>query len=78
MYSFNDSISICFNYKDIPAKLLCTSLYEESELMVGYGQFKENEFVRLVTINSLIKAEDISYFFKTLEQHAEKLATTKH
>jgi sulfinoalanine decarboxylase/sulfinoalanine decarboxylase/aspartate 1-decarboxylase len=39
--------------------------------MVGYGQFKSQEFIRMVTINTLIKAEDISYFFKTLEAQAE-------
>jgi glutamate/tyrosine decarboxylase-like PLP-dependent enzyme len=73
LYSFEDSISICFNYKNIPAALLCTSLYENSELMVGYGKFNNNEFIRLVTINTLITKKDISHFFKTLESHAEKL-----
>ena len=73
LYSFDNSISICFNYKGIPADVLCTSLYEDSKLMVGYGQFKGQEFIRMVTINTLIKAEDIAYFFKTLEAHAETI-----
>lgn len=30
LYSFKDSISVCFNYKDIPAKQLCTALYEDA------------------------------------------------
>ena len=77
VYSFDDSISICFNYKNISPDLLCTSLYEESKLMVGYGQFKGEQFIRLVTINTLIKAEDIAYFFKTLEAHAEELIAVK-
>ena len=41
LYSFEDSISVCFNYKDIPANLLCTGLYEDSELMVGFGEFNK-------------------------------------
>jgi glutamate/tyrosine decarboxylase-like PLP-dependent enzyme len=70
-YGIDDSISICFNYKDIPAQLLCTQLYEESKLMVGYGSFEDNEFVRLVTINAQNNKEDILNFFKTLEQFVE-------
>jgi sulfinoalanine decarboxylase/sulfinoalanine decarboxylase/aspartate 1-decarboxylase len=69
LYSFEDSISVCFNYKGIPAKALCTSLYENSKLMVGFGSFKNEEFVRMVTINSLLEKEDVINFFKTLEKH---------
>lgn len=69
LYSFNDSISVCFNYKDIDAKSLCTSLYENSELMVGFGSFKGEQFVRMVTINSALEENDILAFFKTLEMH---------
>ncbi len=68
LYSFEDSISVCFNYKDIPANELCTALYENSELMVGFGKFKNTEFVRMVTINSVLEKEDIFSFFKTLER----------
>jgi glutamate/tyrosine decarboxylase-like PLP-dependent enzyme len=67
LYSFEYSISVCFNYKNIPAKELCTALYKNSELMVGFGSFKNKEFVRMVTINSLLEKEDIIAFFKTLE-----------
>ena len=67
LYSFEDSISVCFNYKNIPAHNLCTALYENSELMVGFGKFQENEFVRMVTINTILEKEDILNFFKTLE-----------
>ncbi|RDK84165.1 pyridoxal phosphate-dependent decarboxylase family protein [Marinirhabdus gelatinilytica] len=72
LYSFDDSISVCFNYKNIPAQQLCTALYEHAELMVGYGTFQENEFVRLVTINSGNKDEDILNFFKILENFVEE------
>ncbi|WP_047551144.1 pyridoxal phosphate-dependent decarboxylase family protein [Psychroserpens sp. Hel_I_66] len=68
LYSFDDSISVCFNYKDIPANTLCTALYEQSQLMVGFGNFKNQEFVRMVTINSILKKEDITNFFKTIEK----------
>lgn len=72
LYSFEDSISICFNYKNIPAQALCTALYENSELMVGFGSFKGVEFVRLVTINSGNDKEDILDFFAVLERFANK------
>ncbi|MDF1673694.1 MAG: aminotransferase class V-fold PLP-dependent enzyme [Vicingaceae bacterium] len=71
VYSYDDSISICFNYKGISARELCTSLYEKSELLVGYGSFNEDEFIRLVTINAQNKKEDILNFFKILEQFVE-------
>lgn len=67
LYSFEDSISVCFNYKAIDAKTLCTKLYESAELMVGYGSFNDTDFIRLVTINSSIDKNDISNFFKSLE-----------
>jgi sulfinoalanine decarboxylase/sulfinoalanine decarboxylase/aspartate 1-decarboxylase len=72
LYSYPDSISVCFNYRDIPARILCTALYEAQELLVGYGSFGQNEFVRLVTINAQNDAQVILNFFKTLEEFVEK------
>jgi len=71
LYSFDNSISVCFNYKNIPAQKLCTALYEEAKLMVGFGHFRQEEFVRFVTINSDNSAEDILNFFHVLEQFVE-------
>ena len=68
LYSFDDSIGVCFNYKGIPAKDICTLLYEHSELLVGYGSFQGTEFIRLVTINAQNDPSDILDFFKTLEK----------
>ena len=80
LYSFEDSISVCFNYKGISANELCTALYENSELMIGFGKFKNQEFVRMVTINSVLESEDILAFFRTLEAfvsvHLLKKSTT--
>jgi len=74
LYSYDESISVCFNYKGIPARNLCTALYEESELLVGYGSFGDDEFIRLVTINAQNKDADILNFFKTLESFVENHA----
>ncbi|MEZ4801937.1 MAG: aminotransferase class V-fold PLP-dependent enzyme [Gelidibacter sp.] len=68
LHSFDESVSVCFNYKNVSAIELCTKLYEASELMVGYGTFREKEFVRLVTINTTLRKEDILNFFKVLEE----------
>lgn len=74
-YSLDDSVSICFNYKNIPADKICTLLYEHSQLLVGYGSFREDTFIRLVTINATNQTEDILNFFATLERFvAENLA----
>lgn len=72
LYSYDDSVSVCFNYKGIPAPNLCTALYENAELVVGFGSFKGDEFVRFVTINPDNSTEDIIAFFKTLEAFADK------
>lgn len=71
LYSYNDSISVCFNYKGIPARELCTALYEDSQLLVGYGSFGQQAFVRLVTINSQNDPDVILQFFQTLERYVE-------
>ena len=72
LYSYADSISICFNYKNVDPKDLCNSLYEDGKLMVGYGEFQGNVFVRLVTINTSNSKEDILNFFKVLETYVEE------
>ncbi len=77
LYSFDDSISICFNYKGVDAKELCTRLYEQNALLVGFGSFKEDTFVRFVTINANNNKEEILHFFEVLEKEAEKLVSEK-
>jgi sulfinoalanine decarboxylase/sulfinoalanine decarboxylase/aspartate 1-decarboxylase len=77
LYSFDNSLSICFNYKDIPAKKLCSMLYEKAILMVGYGNIKNKDFIRLVTVNAQNSTDDIQHFFNTLEKFtSENIALT--
>lgn len=71
-YSFDNSIAVCFNYKGISAKKLCTALFEQAELMVGYGSFGDDEFVRLVMVNSENSTEVIDQFFAKLEAFVEE------
>ncbi|TXD48405.1 pyridoxal phosphate-dependent decarboxylase family protein [Polaribacter sp. IC073] len=72
LYSFDDSISICFNYKNIDPIALCTALYENQITVVGFGSFNADTFVRLVTINANNSEQDILNFFKVLEDFASK------
>ncbi|WP_347174045.1 pyridoxal phosphate-dependent decarboxylase family protein [Polaribacter uvawellassae] len=72
LYSYEDSVSICFNYKNIDPKTLCTLLYEHQITVVGFGDFKEDTFIRLVTINATNTEKDILNFFKVLESFVEK------
>ena len=72
LYSFDDSISICFNYKNIDPTTLCTALYEHQITVVGFGSFEEDTFIRLVTINANNEKVDILNFFKVLEEFVEK------
>ena len=63
---------MCFNYKNFDPKDLCKKLYQNNKIMIGYGSFKGNEFIRLVTVNFSNKKEDILQMFKILEDFAEK------
>jgi sulfinoalanine decarboxylase/sulfinoalanine decarboxylase/aspartate 1-decarboxylase len=72
LYSFDDSISFCFNYKNIDPMALCTALYEHQITVVGFGSFGGETFVRLVTINANNTKEDILNFFAVLEAFVEK------
>jgi sulfinoalanine decarboxylase/sulfinoalanine decarboxylase/aspartate 1-decarboxylase len=67
LYSFDESISVCFNYKNIPAESLCTALYESGALVVGFGTFGPDEFIRLVTVNAGNTEKEILDFFVVLE-----------
>ena len=55
LYSYENSLSICFNYKNIDPKILCNELYNHNQLMVGYGSHKNNEFVRNNNIRPMIE-----------------------
>jgi len=72
LYSFDDSLSICFNYKDFEPVDLCTKLYENTKLMVGFGSFHNNTFIRLVTINGENSEQNILNFFVILEGFVAK------
>lgn len=72
LYSFDSSLTICFTYKNVPSIELCNKLYESSTSMVSYGSFREQDFVRLVTINAGNKKEDILNFFSGLEDFVAK------
>ena len=72
LYSFDNSIGVCFNYKNVDPIALCTALYEHQETVVGFGSFKEDTFVRFVTINANNEKEHILNFFKILEDFVAK------
>lgn len=72
LYSFDNSLSVCFNYKGISPKELCLRLYEEAELMVSHGSFNGQEFIRFVTINGQNSTEEIAGFFSKLESFVAK------
>jgi sulfinoalanine decarboxylase/sulfinoalanine decarboxylase/aspartate 1-decarboxylase len=67
LYSFDNSISVCFNYKGLDAGDLCYQLHLNNQLLVSHGTFEEQTFVRLVTINSQNTTGDIKHFFEVLE-----------
>ncbi|MDC3390382.1 aminotransferase class V-fold PLP-dependent enzyme [Flavobacteriales bacterium] len=75
IYSFENSLSICFNYKNFDPEDLCTQLYENNLLMVGFGHFHANKFIRLVTVNSENSTNNLSNFFQILEEYCERNET---
>ena len=77
LYSFDDSISVCFNYQGIDPMTLCTALYEHQITVVGFGSFNNDTFIRLITINANNKEYDILNFFKVLEAYVRKTSKIK-
>ena len=72
LYNRDESISVCFNYKGISAEEICNRLYEEGEIMVGFGRFRDDVFIRLVTVNFGLEKEHILQFFKHMENCVDK------
>lgn len=77
LYSFDDSISVCFNYMNLDPVALCTALYESQITVVGFGSFNEDTFIRLVTINANNSKQDILNFFSVLEEFTRKNPSLK-
>ena len=72
LYSFDNSLAICFNYKNYDPIDLCTKLYHHNKLMVGFGYFNDQCFIRLVTINGQNTKPEILDFFNELEDFSRK------
>jgi len=63
-----DSISVCFNYKDKSAPAICNQLNDEGRLMIGHGSHRNEEFIRLTTINATNTTKEIDNFFAEIEK----------
>lgn len=72
LYNDFDTVTVCFNYKNVPAAKLCNLLYEKAEMMVGYGEFRDVTFVRLVMVNPENTYADIQAFFDVIESFVTK------
>lgn len=72
VYSQSPSVTICFNYKDIDPKLLCTELYEQQQMMVGYGAQGDTTFIRSVSVNTSNTEAEVLEFFTVLEAFVEQ------
>ena len=50
-------------------------MYMDSEIVVGYGRFRDNEFVRLVSVNATNTEAEFMAFFKKMEAYVEDSAS---
>lgn len=67
VYSYQPSLSVCFNYKNINTEYLCNALYLNSHAMVGYGSYNNDTFIRMIIVNSNLQKKDIVSFFSVIE-----------
>lgn len=74
LYGNDESTAVCFNYKNISASEICNGLAKSGKLMVGHGSFKDQSFVRFVTVNSHLNEADITAFFEKFEEFAEQMS----
>ena len=51
---------------------MCTKLYEFNKLMIGFGYFGSQSFIRLVIINSSNTQKEIKEFFEIIEDFTKK------
>lgn len=72
LHNDETSTNICFNYKNYSAVEVCRNLHLTGTLLVSHGSFRNETFIRLVTINSNNSPKDILNFFTTLEKFIEK------
>jgi sulfinoalanine decarboxylase/sulfinoalanine decarboxylase/aspartate 1-decarboxylase len=72
LYSFEESLSICFKYKDFDSEDLCAKLYESNTLMVGFANFQNTSFIRLTVVNCENSFDDLMQFFSVLEEFAQQ------
>jgi sulfinoalanine decarboxylase/sulfinoalanine decarboxylase/aspartate 1-decarboxylase len=71
VYSKSPSVTVCFNYKDVDPKQLCTDLYEKREIMVGYGAQGDTTFIRSVAVNTNNNEDNVLEFFKVVEDFCD-------
>jgi len=76
VYSHRPSVSICFNYKNIEPKSLCTALLKEQQVMVSYGALADTTFIRLIAVNSNNSVAEFLDFFNILERFVEQHRST--
>lgn len=67
-----EGLNICFEVEGVSSIDLCNGLYEKGLVQVGYGTWKEKNFVRLVIVNPDMEFEDIDAFFDTIKKFLKK------
>jgi sulfinoalanine decarboxylase/sulfinoalanine decarboxylase/aspartate 1-decarboxylase len=62
-----ECINICFQLKGKSASKICEALDKQGLIKVSCGQWKWEEFIRLITVNADMEKKDIDNFFKQVK-----------
>jgi selenocysteine lyase/cysteine desulfurase len=69
-----ESMNVCFQVIGKSSEEICDILDKESIIKVGHGNFKGENYIRLVCVNPELTFEDIDYFFENVIEASHCLA----
>ena len=68
-----ESMNVCFQVKGKSSEKICDLLDKRGILKVGHGNFKAENYIRLICVNADMTFADIDYFFEQVKRVAEEV-----
>jgi sulfinoalanine decarboxylase len=68
------SVTVCFTVPGCSSAEICERLHVEGEAMIGYGAFREQQSIRLVTMNPAVTNDEIDALLDNVARAASAIA----
>lgn len=66
-----ESLNVCFRLKGADSRAICKRLDETGQAKIGYGAFRGEDWLRLVTVNPDLKQDDIDRLLEAVAERDE-------